>query len=282
MSNLLRSNFSRLWKNKIFWYCVGGMLIYAVSYMLNVSQGISPRATGAAHTLEDYYFQFLLYVGFFFAAVTSMFLGTEYSDGTIRNKLIIGHTRINVYLANLIVSFVAGLLIMCVWFIGALVGVPALGFFTFSPANLIGYFAFCVLLVAEYSAINTFIAMLSSNKAITVMVSLALALGLILCASVLYDVLEAPETLNATKSTMSGITISGEAALVGETVPNPRYIGGARRFVLQTLMNVMPTGQSVSVALKNERPNIIMLSPTAVTLVLTALGIVLFRKKDLK
>ncbi|MGY3662454.1 MAG: hypothetical protein ACXAHE_00930 [Roseburia sp. 1XD42-69] len=47
-----------------------------------------------------------------------MFLGTDYSDGTIRNKLTVGHTRTNIYLANLIVTFAAGLLIMCVWFIG--------------------------------------------------------------------------------------------------------------------------------------------------------------------
>ena len=34
-----------------------------------------------------------------------MFLGTEYSDGTIRNKIIVGHTRVRIYLANLNVIY---------------------------------------------------------------------------------------------------------------------------------------------------------------------------------
>ena len=196
MSKLLRSNFSRLLKNKIFWLCIVGMVIYAVAYMLNAGQRTVSPTDGKVYTLEEYYFQFLVYVGFFFAVATSMFLGTEYSDGTIRNKLVVGHTRTNVYLANLIVTFVAGLLIMCVWFVGALVGVPALGFFSFTPVNLVCYFVLCVLLVAAYSSINTFVAVLSTNKTITVLVSLVLAFGLLLCASMLYNALEAPETIN--------------------------------------------------------------------------------------
>lgn len=255
---------------------MGGMLIYAVTYMLNAGRRSFSPATGETYTLEYYYFQFLLYIPFFLAVVTSMFLGTEYSDGTMRNKLIVGNKRTNIYLANLIVTFVAGLLIMCVWFIGALVGIPALGFFSFSSANLVGYFLLCVLLVAAYSAINTFIAMLSSNKTMTVLVSLALTFGLLICASSLYNALEAPETI-------IDIIISGTAPMVGEGTPNPNYIGGAMRSVFQTLLDILPTGQSVNVAFLNtERPNTMMLSSVAVTAGVTALGIALFRRKDLK
>lgn len=281
MNRLLFANFSRLWRNTIFWFCMGGMLIYAVAYMLYNSQ--RPYSwTGEAYPLEHYYFQILLYIGFFFAAVTSMFLGTEYGDGTMRNKLIAGHTRTNIYLANLIVSYAANLLIMGVGMIGALVGVPALGFFTFGPANLVGYFLISVLLVAAYSAINTFIAMLSSNKTMsTVLVSLTLTFGLLLCASILYEALNEPETIN----TRSGITITGAASIpiVGETVPNPHYIGGAMRTIVQVILDILPTGQGVNLAFLNiERAHWMMLSSAAVTVGMTALGIVLFRKKDLK
>jgi len=279
MGNLLRLNFSRLWKDKIFWLCMGGMLLYSVVYMLNASRKAISPVTGEVYTLEHYYFMFLAYVGFFFAVVTSMFLGTEYSDGTIRNKLIVGHTRTNVYLTNLIVIFVASLLIMCVWFVGALVGIPALGFFTFSPVKLAGYFLICVLLVAAYSAINTFIAMLSSSKTITVLVSLGLNIGLLLCASMLYNALEAPETIN----TMSGISISGMEAPVGETVANPSYIGGILRLIFNLLLDILPTGQSVNLAfLEMQRPVTMILSSVAVAVGVTTLGIALFCKKDLK
>ena len=42
-------------------------------------------------------------------AFVSLFVGTEYSDGTIRNKMIIGHTRAGIYLSDLIVCSTAGL-----------------------------------------------------------------------------------------------------------------------------------------------------------------------------
>lgn len=279
MSKLVRANMIRLWKSKIFWLCMGGMLIYAVVFMLDAGRKTFSVLTGEAYTLEYYYFQFLLYISFFFAVVTSIFLGTEYSDGTMRNKLIVGHTRTNVYLANLIVTFVAGLLIMGVWFIGALAGVPSLGFFTFTPDKLVVYFLFCVLLAASYSAINTFVAMLSSSKTVTVLISLVLTFVLLLSTSLLYNSLEAPETIN----TLSGITLSGQEPLVGEEIPNPRYIGGTTRTIFQMLLEFLPTGQSVKVAyLKIEHPIVMILSSTVVTVGVSALGIVLFRKKDLK
>lgn len=279
MSKLLRANLVRLWKSKIFWFCMGCMLLYAVTYMLNASQKPISSLTGKLYPLEHYYFMFLAYVGFSFAVITSMFVGTEYSDGTMRNKLIMGHTRTNIYLANLIVTFIAALLIMCVWFIGALlVGAPTFGFFTFSPAKLAGYFLICVLLATAYSAINTFIAMLSSNKTVTVLISIVLLICLIVCATTIDNALKEPETI----SSMSGITISSAAPIVGEEVPNPRYISGAFRSILILLLDILPTGQSVSLAFLEMRPVTMILSSVVVTVGMTVFGIVLLRKKDLK
>ena len=279
MNKLLSDHLSRLWRNKLFWLCMGGMLFYAVAYMMYAGQHASLPLTGKATTLENYYFQFLLHIGFFYAAFTSMFLGTEYSDGTLRNKLIIGHSRINVYLANLTGSFVAGMLMMCAWFIGALAGVPTLGSFTLSPAVLAEYALICVLLAAVYASINTFIAMLSSNKTVTVLVSFVLAFGSLLCASLLYNLLEEPETIYS----MSGITINGDASLIGEEIPNPNYIGGAMRFVFQMLLDILPTGQSVHLAfLEVQRPMVMMLASVALIAGVTVCGIRLFCKKDLK
>ena len=35
MRKLLSANYSRLWRDKIFWICMGTMLVYSVVYMLN-------------------------------------------------------------------------------------------------------------------------------------------------------------------------------------------------------------------------------------------------------
>ena len=102
MRKLLSVNFSRLWKDKIFWLCMGAMLIYSVVYMLNGSRQAAISLSEYNYSIDKYYFHFALAIGAFCSLFSSMFLGTEYSDGTIRNKIIVGHTRTSIYLANLI------------------------------------------------------------------------------------------------------------------------------------------------------------------------------------
>ena len=48
------------------------------------------------YTLDHFYFAGMPFIGIFIAAFIGLLLGTEYSDGTMRNKLIVGHTRTNV------------------------------------------------------------------------------------------------------------------------------------------------------------------------------------------
>ena len=51
-----------------------------------------------------------LYLIFAAAVFIGVFVGTEYSDGTLRNKLIIGHSRSSIYISNLIVCTTAGII----------------------------------------------------------------------------------------------------------------------------------------------------------------------------
>ena len=62
------------------------------------------------------------------APFLSVYLGTEFSEGTIRNKLVAGHSRPAVYLSNLILCAIAGVL-LCLGYIAAVlaVGLPLLG-----------------------------------------------------------------------------------------------------------------------------------------------------------
>ena len=70
---------------------------------------------------------------------------------------------------------------------------------------------------------------------------------------------------------------------IGEVVANPNYVDGILRSVFQMLLDILPTGQSINVAfLKVERPYTMIFSSAIVTVGITALGIVLFPKKDLK
>ena len=97
MSRLLVSTFIRMLKKVIFWFFVLCMFAYGVYTALNIA---SEARIG--FVLDRCLFECLPLMGLISAIFTSLFIGSEYSDGTIRNKIIVGHSRIRIYLANLI------------------------------------------------------------------------------------------------------------------------------------------------------------------------------------
>lgn len=276
MRKLLSANFSRLFRDKTFWFCMGAMLIYAVVYMLNGVRQATVSLAEYHHTLDDYYFHFALVIGMFCALFCSMFLGTEYSDGAIRNKLVVGHTRAGIYLSGLVVTFAATLFVMAVWLIGALVGVPALGVWQMGVPHLLEYLLIAVLYAAVFSSIFTFISMMSVNKAVTVAVSILVFLGLLILASMIYNGLQQPELVSSVELTQGGIQMS-------EQQPNPAYIGGAKRTFYEFIMDFLPTGQGLLMwQLQIAHPLRMILSSVLLTIVPAICGIAVFKRKNLK
>lgn len=74
------------------------------------------------------FFGYAPLMGFFIAIFSAHLWGTDYEYGTLRNKIICGHTRQEVYFSNLSLITCAGLVTALTWLIvnGAL-GVPLLG-----------------------------------------------------------------------------------------------------------------------------------------------------------
>lgn len=276
MNKLLRSNFSRLWKNKIFWICMGAMFVYAIVYMLNGCRQATMDLSEYQYTIDKYYFHFALLIGFFCTLFSSMFFGTEFSDGTIRNKIIVGHTRENIYLASLITTFTATLLIMSVWLVSALVAVPTLGFWKIGVFRLFLFLLISVMFVLAYSAIFTVINMLSSNKALTVLISILLFLGLLIFASVIYNSLSEPEMISGVQITQNGLEMT-------EPSPNPNYITGVKRDVYSLIVDFLPTGQGIRLwQLEITNPIRMLVSSLFITVIATAGGLLAFKKKNLK
>ena len=85
-----------------------------------------------------------------------LFLSVEYAEGTIRNKLTVGHTRREVYLSSFLTVFAACVCMALAWLVGSLAGVPLLGFLTMGPAGMILCVAVVVGFTAAFSAIYTF------------------------------------------------------------------------------------------------------------------------------
>ena len=113
MNKLLSAGFSRLWKNKVFW---GGVLlmpcllvfVLVSNYRDMMHFSVEARA---AYILDTFLPGCFMFIGCFTAIFAALFLGTEYSDGTIRNKLVVGHSRVVVYLSSLILCIVSSLLV---------------------------------------------------------------------------------------------------------------------------------------------------------------------------
>ncbi len=276
MRKLLHSNFTRLWKDKIFWLCMGAMLVYAVAYMLNGCRQATMDLSEYQYSIDKYYFHFALSIGLFCSLCSSMFFGTEYNDGTIRNKIIIGHTRTSIYLASLLTTFIATLFITLVWLVAALVAVPALGFWKIGILRLVLFLFVAVLFILAFSAIFTAINMLSANKANTFLISILLFIGLLLLASLVYNRLSEPEMISGVQLTVNGLEMT-------EASPNPRYITGRKREIYDFIVDFLPTGQGLRVwRLEVASPVRMLLSSLFLTAVTTAGGLYAFKKKNIR
>lgn len=277
MRNLLSAEFHRLWKNKVFWLTLCAVLVISAGSMFSAMRNAAGMAA-AGYTIEfdDYYFNLAPLVGLFCAVFTSLFIGTEYGDGTMRNKIIVGRTRTQIYLANFVVCFVAGVCFVAVWLLGGLVGVPVMGVLQMGVGGVLLYIAIFIFFTASLIGIFTLLCMLSSNKAITAVLALLLALGLLLAASIVYNALSEPE-LNG------GMVVTSEGMFMQEPTPNPRYVTGTKRLVYEFVINALPTGQGILAAnLAIGRPVTSLASSAVIALVTTAAGVWFFKKKDIK
>lgn len=65
--------------------------------------------------------------------------------------------------------------------------------------------------------------------------------------------------------------------------PNPRYVGGAKRAALETIYDLLPTGQSLQyMHVEAAHPERLALYSLSVIVLSTGTGILLFRRKDLR
>lgn len=277
MRKLLSAEGSRLMKSKVLWIGVAavfayGVYAYALSYFLQ-------KSTGKIDTVDEYFFNHLIMMGVLTAVFISLFIGTEYNEGTMRNKLIVGHKRSDVYLSELLGGFLAGTFLWASYFLAAfVVGMPLLGFFK-KNTGMMAYYMLCgLLLTFAYVSIMVLCSMLNSNKSLNAVLCMLLAMGLLLLTVLVSVKLEAPEMI----SNSYIMSINGEM-LPQEPYPNPQYVTGAMRAFYEWVLDILPSGQAVQIAnftggLYPERWPFCSLAIIAVS---TGTGLAVFRRKDI-
>ena len=76
----------RIKKNKTFWS--GVIFMFGLGIFFPVRRYVDMVQTGWVNNLDDGFYFCAVLIAIVMAVFCSMFIGTEYSDGTIRNKII--------------------------------------------------------------------------------------------------------------------------------------------------------------------------------------------------
>ncbi|MBQ8108144.1 MAG: hypothetical protein IJ129_05295, partial [Ruminococcus sp.] len=123
MINTLKAYCARLFTSKLF--IAAAVLAFTVT-LLFTANGAKKLGLKTTQTDLDYSLLASLGIPGFFSIFTSLFLGTEHRDGTIRNKLISGKSRAGIYLSSLAAMAAALGVMTAAWLAGAVAGANTL------------------------------------------------------------------------------------------------------------------------------------------------------------
>ena len=299
MFNLLSAGFYRIRKNRLLWSCVLIMAVWSVILCVGYWKNFVADYDGGLDEVSfmDSLFPTLSLVIMVFAVLVSIFLGTEYSDGTIRNKVTAGHTRGSIYLSQFIVSTAACLTVYLLSLgVSALLGFLLLGGTDMPSTKILIYCGTGVLMCVVDAAVFTLITMTAGNKAAGAVICLLASFFLAAGAGTVYGPLSQEEYFyqpRAVYEAMQGnngtevVVMGGDTEMEEENgmvkIPNPLYISGQKRKIFEFLLDCNPVGQAVQLSeLELERPINVAVYDLTEIVICCAAGMLLFCKKDLK
>lgn len=223
MMRLLRADFARLWKSRDFRLALAAMLALAAGLM--AMQG---TAMDYAVPLSRVIFLPLSVYGVVMAAFVSAFVGTDFSDGFIRNKLLATARRDSLVISQIIVSGAACAIVY------ALVTAFSAGVGQFFFENNVDgkdFALYCLLgmgMSLTMGCLFCVVTLLCGNKTRAIVVCMGLAFGMLFLCLHTNGILVQAETKNG--------------AL------NPNYVGGLRRVVCSVLHDLNPYGQAAQLS----------------------------------
>lgn len=273
MRNLLQANLRRMVRSRAFLIAVLAELAYTALVVLvcwdHYATGRGKYTLEAILTAGYSLMGYLPIPTLIVAPLLSVYLGADYSDNTLRNKLIVGHTRTEVYLADLLSCMLAAVALDVLYLIlaGALCVYPVLGMsgvlLRVSFGQMLAWIAVALLARTAYAALVKLLVTALGNRTAASIAALLLVVGAtLLCASAFSEIAYI------------------ERGLAGAY---PVENGEVRLAFWHTLVDILPTGQYIQVS-RLDTPNLwrMPLLSLGVAAVSTGIGTALFRRKDLK
>lgn len=204
MRNLLLAELYR-WKKNIFFY-----LALIVSIISGLILGIT--------SLGDYGYDCMFLFPLFFAscAIIPMIIGSDFSSGTIRNKIVNGKSKKSIYFSHLLISLLYGIIIeISFWLIFILINHMYFGvLFELIPSMLLSLLSVISLCVM--------ISMLCTNRSVSIIITISVFLLSIVLSTTLDNKLEQPQYYNHTY-------ISDDGTETEKIVENKNYLDGFPR-----------------------------------------------------
>ena len=277
MRKLLRADFARLKVSKTFWLTLAGLLAVCFYLIFDIYTW-KMYHPDVEQYFENDFFNYAAFLGFCCAIIVGMVTGSDYSDGTIRNKLIVGSERWRIYFSHLIVTCAVSVTLVIVWCVPMLaIGLPLSDGFHISNGQVVALILLSVLTTIAFGSICLAITLGMQNRTAAVIVAFVVMMVLFCGSMVINGKLNQPEMYAPYVITMDGVQTA-------ELEPNPHYIGGTQREIYQWIDDTLPSGQTIQMAngADPEHMGRWPFTSALVILLSSAIGCAIFERKDIK
>ena len=195
----------------------------------------------------------------------SLFLSVEYVDGTMRNKIIAGHKRAEIYLASLIVNVVSAMALCASYLLANLViGIPLIGPLRLPWSKTLCLLTGSALMVVALCAVFTMVSLLIQSKGIAPVVCIVTMFLSIAFVNEVQRILDEPQYWY-------------------DGTVNAAYVDGCEREVLEFLYRALPAGQGMQYAGRQTgQVGQMTLYAAALTVVTTGVGVFCFQRKEIR
>lgn len=286
MNRLISAEFVRLFKSLVFKLCLlfsaglGAFLVLVRWSDMKMNPEVYEEYGLEYSNADDLLFVGGVYLIFVIAILIGSFVGREYSDGTIRNKLTAGHTRSSIYASKFIVCAVADIMLHILYIVVVIgLGNLLIGGTTFSVTQIIACTVVSTIAVIAVTACLLLFSMLIQSKTIGSVACLVATLCMLFATMSIFQRLEEPEYY---EGYMYRDEDTGEMVSV-EREKNYRYLTGTKRKVYEVLNDVIPYSQLYQIAVNDvDHLGYMVLYDGILVVVMVGAGVLAFRKKDLK
>lgn len=225
MKPILKADLLRLRKNPLLILGILVSVIYSVAGILIIYEWNKSNADISAIKMSDYAFWPITVIPMIMAVFCCMFTGEDYDNGAIRNKLICGSRRKDVYMSSFITCSIAGIIFCTVLLAGSgITSAMCYGSLGISIGRYLYICFACVMLTIAYAAMFNFVAMFALDKRFSAGAGLLLVISGNIVASNISSVLYLEHTSAGFERTFYGWLLnvfpSGQAQAIGEYTPN--------------------------------------------------------------